>query len=412
MAIDYPDIISEYVDASERYETDGVQIFPYLEPTEIPVGGITNLVLFLQSAVDVPVELTLKPDLPQTGRFRGSPMLAVAEPELSVALEPAQVGILFVPMTTTPQAKEGQHQMHLNVSVSAEAQEPPTRIRPPETAGRFRSELIDDVVGLDLARILGVGYKAAPTDKISLPLTVRGKVEATEQGSNLETRFQAVWSREDVNRQAETLQEVSQRRANIADELQIEPLFVGLLVEGQKRFADAGLPLRVGEAVALGKILTYTVQHFLANSDMQDGLLAPMWELANEYDLPTGDPLWVMRNVGFHHLLRLSVALSFGIVRQALGNHPWNVEERRAVISLVADSVEARQTLQSEFLYIPLLMAAVPISRQVVMDGEDSEHSLRLLKKAKAARADVFADPDLAEANLIFDRLMNAALPT
>jgi hypothetical protein len=43
MAIDYPDIISEYMDASKRYETDGVQIFPYLEPAEIPVGGMCNL---------------------------------------------------------------------------------------------------------------------------------------------------------------------------------------------------------------------------------------------------------------------------------------------------------------------------------------------------------------------------------
>jgi hypothetical protein len=412
MAIDYPDIISEYIDASERYETAGVQVFPYLEPTEIPVGGITNLILFLQSAVDVPLELTLKPELPQTGRFRGAPMLAVGEPELGVALEPAQVGILFIPVTTTPQAKEGRHQMHLNISVSAKSQEPSTRVRPSETAGRFRSQLIDDVVGLDLARILGVPYKATPTNKISLPLTVRGKVEATDQESNLATRFQAIWSREDGDRQAEALQEVSQRRANIMDELQIEPLFVGLLVEGQRRFADAGLPLRVGEAVALGKILVYTVQHFLANSDLQDGLLGPMWELANEYDLPTGDPIWVIRNVGFHHLLRLSVALSFGVVRQALGRHPWSVEERRAVISLVADSVEARQTLPPEFLYIPLLMAAVSVSPQIVMEGEDSEHSVRLLQKAKAARADVFADPDLAEANLIFDRLMNALLPT
>lgn len=410
MAIDYPDIISEYMDATERYETDGVQIVPYLEPTEIPVGGITNLILFLQSAVDVPVELTLTPDLPQTSRFRGTPMLAVGETELSVALEPAQVGILFVPVTTTPRAKEGQHQMHLNVS--AKAQEPPTRVRSTETAGRFRSELIDDVVGLDLARIVGVGYKTRPTGKISLPLTIRGKVELTDQGPNLATRFQALWSREDADRQAEALQEVSQRRANIIDELQIEPLFVALFVEGQRRFADTGLPLRIGEAVALAKILTYTVRHFLASSDLQDGLLGPIWELANEYDLPTGDPLWVMRNVGFHHLLRLSVALSFGLVRQALGRHPWSVEERRAVISLVADSVEGRQTLQPEFLYVPLLMAAACMSRQVIMDGEDNEHSLRLLQKAKAARADVFADPDLAEVNLIFDRLMKAVLQT
>jgi len=410
MAIDYPDVISEYIDASERYEVNGAQIFPYLEPAEIPVGGTTNLILFLQSAVDVPLELTLKPDLPQTGRFRGVPMLAIKDSELKLTLEPAQVGILFVPVATTPQAKEGQHQIHLHVS--ATTQETPTRVRSTETTGRFRSELIDDVIGLDLARIIGVGYKTTPTNKISLPLKVRGKVEATDQGSKLETRFQSVWSREDVDRQAETLQEVGQRRANIMDELQIEPLFLGLFVEGQKRFADAGLPLRIGEAVALGKILTYTVQHFLSNSDMQDGLLVPMWELANEYELPTGDPLWVVRNVGFHHLLRLSVALSFGLVRQALGRHPWTVEERRAVISLVSDSVEARQTFPPEFLYIPLLMAAVSISRQVVMDGEDSEHSLRLLQKAKAARANVFADPDLAEANLIFDRLMNAALPT
>jgi hypothetical protein len=410
MAIDYPDIISEYMDASKRYETDGVQIFPYLEPAEIPVGGMCNLALFLQSAVDVPVELTLKPELPQTSRFRGTPMLAIDQPELSVTLEPAQVGILFVPVRTTPRAKEGRHQMHLNVS--ATAQEQPTRIRSPETAGRFRSQLIDDVVGLDLARIVGVPYETTPTNKISLQLRVRGKVESIEQGQNLATRFQALWSREDGDRQIDALQEVSQRRANIIDQLQIEPLYVALFVEGQRRFAGAGLPLRIGEAVALGKILTYTVQHFLDSGDLQDGLLVPMWELAHEYDLPTGDPLWVVRNVGFHHLLRLSVALSFGLVRQALGRHPWIVEERRAVISLVADSVESRQTLPPEFLYIPLLMAGAFISQQVMMYGEEGEDSRRLLEKAKAARADVFDDPDLAEANLIFDRLMDAASQT
>jgi hypothetical protein len=162
--------------------------------------------------------------------------------------------------------------------------------------------------------------------------------------------------------------------------------------------------------VALGKILTYTVRHFLANSDMQDGLLVPMWELARKYELPTNDPLWVLRNVGFQHLLRLSVALSFGLVRQASGHHPWTVEERRGVISLIADTVETAQRLSPEFVYIPLLMAATYISRQITLDGEDLQNSLQLLQKAKAARADVFDDPDLAEAGLIFDRLINAAL--
>jgi hypothetical protein len=412
MAIDYPDIISEYLDASERYEVDGVQIVPYLEPTEVAIGGVSNLMLLLQSAVNVPVELTLKPDLPQTSRFRGAPMLAMGEAELSVALEPAQVGLLVVPVTTTARAKEGQHQMHLNVTVKAQAEGQPTRVRSTEMKRRFRSDLIDDVVGLDLARVVGVGYRTTPTHKISLALTIRGKGGASDEAATLATKFQALWSLEDGDRQARALQEVSQRRANIIDQLQLEPLFVALFVEGQKRFADAGLPLRIGEAVALGKILTYTVRYFLASGTLQDGLLVPIWELGNEYELPTGDPLWVVCKVGFQHVLRLSVALSFGLVRQALGHHPWNVEERRAVISLVADSLETGQPMPPEFLYIPLLMAATYISRQITMDDEDVEHSLRLLEKAKAARSNVFADPDLADANLIFDRLMHAALQT
>jgi hypothetical protein len=408
MDIDYPDIISEYLVATERYESDGVQILPYLEPAEIAMGGTVGLALFLQSALDVPVQLTVAPVLPQTGRFRGSPMLAVGEPEWKIALEPAQVGVFFVPLATTPQAKEGQHQMQLNVSVKAQGQS--SRVRAQQTAGRFGSELIDDVVGLGLVRVVGVRYKAISTRKISVPITIRGQVEATDEAPDMATRFEVLWNREDVDRQGEALQEVSQRRAVIVDQLQTEPIFVGLLVEGQKRFADAGLPLRVGEAVALGKILTYTVRHFLANSDLQDGLLVPMWELAKKYELPTNDPLWVLRNVGFHHLLRLSVALSFGLVRQASGHHPWTVEERRGVISLIADTVEAAQRLPPEFLYIPLLMAAAYISRQITLDGEDLQNSLELLQKAKMDRADVFADPDLAEAGMIFDRLMNAAL--
>jgi hypothetical protein len=185
---------------------------------------------------------------------------------------------------------------------------------------------------------------------------------------------------------------------------------VGLFVEGQRRFAEASIPLHVGEAIALGKILTYTTRYFMANSDLQDGLLVPIWELASRYDLPTGDPLWVLPNVGFRHLLRLSVALSFGLVGQVLGRQPWNLEERRGVISLVADTVEEAQPLFPEFLYIPLLMAAAYIARQIPLEGEDVGHSLRLLQKAKAARANVFADPDLAEAGQLFDQIMNAAL--
>ena len=406
MAIEYPDIISEYVVATERYESDGVQIFPYMEPAELPVGGTATLVLLLQSAVDAPVEIAIEAEMPQTSRFRGAPVLEIGQAPLRASLAPAQVGTLFIPVKTTAQAKEGQYEIVLNVAVKAQGQG--GRIRPQTNQGRFRSPLIDDVVGLDLARAVGVRFAAKTTRKIGVPVIVRGEAEVPDAAPDLSTRFESLWVVENAKVQGEALREIGDRRAVIADQLQTEPLFVGLFSEGQRRFAEAGVPLRVGEAIALGKILTYTTRYFMANSDLQDGLLLPIWELALQYELPTGDPLWVLPNVGFRHVLRLGVALSFGLVKQALGRLPWSLEERRGVISLVADTVDAAQPLPVEFLYIPLLMAAVTINRQIALENEDVVHSLKLLKKAKATRADVFADPDLAEAGQMFDQLVKA----
>jgi hypothetical protein len=404
MAVEYPDIISEYVVATERYESDGVQIFPYVEPTEIPIGGTATLALLLQSSVDVPVDIAIEAEMPQTSRFRGVPVLEIGQAPLRTKLAPAQVGMLFIPVKTTAQAKPGQYEIVLNVAVKAQGQG--SRVRPQSSQGRFRSPLIDDVVGLDLARVVGVRFAAKTTRKIGVPVLVRGEAEAPAEAPDLSTRFESLWVAENAKVQGEALREIGDRRAVIADQLQTEPLFVGLFSEAQRRFAEAGVPLRVGEAIALGKILTYTTRYFLANSDLQDGLLVPIWELALQYELPTGDPLWVLPNVGFRHILRLSVALSFGLVKQALGRMPWSLEERRGVISLVADTVDSAQPLPVEFLYIPLLMAAATINRQVALENEDVVHSLKLLKKAKAARAEVFDDPDLAEAGQMFDQIV------
>jgi hypothetical protein len=49
MTIEYPDIVSEYVDALERYEVNGVQVVPCLEPPDIPAGGYAMLILLLAS---------------------------------------------------------------------------------------------------------------------------------------------------------------------------------------------------------------------------------------------------------------------------------------------------------------------------------------------------------------------------
>ena len=81
----------------------------------------------------------------------------------------------------------------------------------------------------------------------------------------------------------------------------------------------------------------------------------PIWERALEAEVDTTDGLQVIRTAGYHHLLKLSIAISFGILAKAVGRHYWPLLERQAVTSYIADSIEDGQEIDEDFLYLPLL---------------------------------------------------------
>ncbi|MCS7261290.1 MAG: hypothetical protein NZ765_10995 [Anaerolineae bacterium] len=408
MAVEYPDIICEYTEAAQRYESDGVQIVPSLEPAEIPMDGYAMLILLLQNAIDVPTEVIVKLEPPVAGRLRGTPLLEIGEPELRVRLEPAQVGALYVPVRVVASAREGQYELQLHITVKAEGAA--RRIRPLQKTGGFRDELLDDLVGLDLGRVLGVGYTATPTRKIALPFAIARGAEAPRTPPTSASKFEVLWRLEDFALQSKAQREVAERRVHIVDALGLEPLYAGLLVEGHERCARAGIPLRIGEAVALSKILTFTVHHFLSNDAVADGLLVPIWEIALRLGLSTDDPRWMVRKIGFGHLVRLAVALSFGLVAKVLNTQPWGLEERRGLIQEIASRLDEGEPLPIELLYIPLLAASTVIAHQISAPGENVRQSLELLKVAKQARAEVFVDPELAQSSVLIDRLLETAL--
>ncbi len=52
MAVSYPDIISEYTDSSDRFETGGLQYAGYFEPAKVAPEQVANLFLFLQNTLN------------------------------------------------------------------------------------------------------------------------------------------------------------------------------------------------------------------------------------------------------------------------------------------------------------------------------------------------------------------------
>ncbi len=410
MTVAYPDIIGEYVDNPERFETSGVQYAGYFDPASIAPEQVSNFYLFLQNTLNVPLTVMLKADLSQTsGLFGGGrPVLKVMEPVVQLKLASAEAGLLTWPVTTNPQAKAGEYPLNIEMKVAGENRG--QRVRPAQSKSKLDTALIDSPVGLNIVGTLGATFTAKMVKKATFPLKVAGPPSPPERAPRLNHKYETIWLEDKAEALNLALQEVNSRQAKFNKELTTEAIFTILYAESINRFADAGLPLRIGEAITLAKILTYSCQYFLSRPDHTNALLVPMWEQALEAQVDTTYALEVIRSIGYFHLLKLALTLSFGLVAQATGRQPWPLNERQAVTQYIVDSVEAGQQIDPEFLYLPLLMAGVHISNKIKLEGENLQHSLALMKKAREARRDMFLDEDMVPAGQIFSQILKNAL--
>ncbi|OQY47237.1 MAG: hypothetical protein B6242_05560 [Anaerolineaceae bacterium 4572_78] len=58
-------------------------------------------------------------------------------------------------------------------------------------------------------------------------------------------------------------------------------------------------------------------------------------------NISLSDPLQVMRQAGFQHILRLAMALSFRFIANANGGkQPWMKEDRRTLIEYISETLE------------------------------------------------------------------------
>jgi len=387
--IEYPDVLGEVTPARQRYEAGKVQYVSSLSHEAVASGEATELVLFLQSVVDVPMDVTLKLSVPvRTGGLRSKPsQLKIGEAETIVPLKPAEVGELRIPIQTSAETPSTTYEIRLEIMGTPKASA--NRIRAQQSKGRLGETILRDTLGLNLASTIGVGFTAKSRNKLSFKFNVTGE-EGSVQEIELAPTFTSLWTLEDWDLQHRASREINERRAYIVPYLAPEAIYVPLLDEGRRRFADAGLVLHVGEALTLAKILTYTVSYFMRNADLQDSLLIPIYMQAYLHGLPTDNATWLVSEVGHSRIVRLAIALSFALVENTLKRQPWLLEEQRALADLVVGNLESGLPLHVEFLYLPLMMGGALVMREAVLKGEDPQQSLQMLAQAKKARVEDF----------------------
>jgi hypothetical protein len=397
MSSEFPDILGDLVEARERFEVSGVHYVVALEPPEIAPGETTTLHLWLQNCWDTPVKAIVTVGLPA----QSVPTFSVLQTRTDVPLKAAEVGQLTLPIASTAETESGTYQLTLTFAQKSETRG--LYIRSQSTEGQLGQTLLSFTTGLELASTTSVGFSARTMPEQELSLQVSGHPRSMPP-ADLTPTFVSNWTIDDLAFVGKARQHVNDQRLYLQPQLTRQSLYMSFLEESQARFKDASLPLHIGEAIYVSKILTFAVEYFLKQPDRQDVILVPPYMLAYRYSLPMNDPVFLIVRADYARIARLAVSLSFGLLRQRLKRDLWTDEEQLALADLISDRVEQGGILPAEFLYLPLVLGGLLVASQVQMPGEKPLQSLNSLRTARQQRAaQLAANPELVS---ILDRLL------
>jgi hypothetical protein len=318
---------------------------------------------------------------------------SIIQSRTDVPLEAAEVGEVTIPIATAAGVPPGEYPISAEIAASYEARG--LYIRSQKSPGQLGKTLLTFDTGMALSRTLGLGFETRTQPKPVLDLCVAG---APQPGPSpdLTPTYLSHWTVADLTVQGKARRYVNDQRLYLLPKMTRQALYLTFLEESQERLREAHLPLHMGEALTLARILTFAVEYFSQVPDRQDAVLVPAYVLAYRYDLPTDDPVFLVARADYARIARLAISLSFGLLRRRVGRDVWSIEEQRAVADFVAQRVEHGGPLPAEFLYLPLLLGGLLVADQVQMPGEEIGQSLELLAQAREKRVEDLAEnPEL-----------------
>ena len=390
--------MGDLVDARQRYEVNGVHYLMELDPPTIAPGGSTHLRVWLQSCWDVPVEVAVTVHLDKLTAEH----LSIIQQRTDVPLAAAEVGQVSIPIACSAQTEPGEYPLPVTVGVRYEARG--LYIRSQKSSGQMDRSLLNFTTGMSLSSVVGLGFVARTQPEQDLTLHVAGEPEAGP-APDLTPTFVSHWTVDELPLWGKAVQSVNDQKLYLLPQITRPPLYRAFLEESQARFKDANLPLEIGEAVFVAKILTFAVEYFLKKPQWQDVILVPAYHLAYRFNLALSDPIFLIARADYARITRLACSLSFGMLRRRLKRDPWTMEEQLAVTDLIADRVERGGPLPVEFLYLPLILGGLEVTRDVLMPGEDPVQSVALLSRARQKRQAALAEiPELSD---LLDRLLH-----
>ncbi len=385
----YPDILGA-ITGGTRLNLDVIQCALAMRPHQIPAGHFAELILLLQNASDIDVDVTVSPILPDHDTDKRKGTFSAKNNRLLVGLRPAEVGYVVLPITTSPKTAVGSAYIAgISMDIKRMNKQHPQRIREAGGGGVFVLQDLPEKNRQAMLELRSLHFSIEPMGKKNHIQTTFDMLPPAVAGlKELKANWVSLWTMQDYADEYTIAHKVWGPAQNIIKKLTRENAFMPLLKATQTKFQACGYPLNPPEAIFITKMLTLLLEMGIVEPDpLNPQPVWPHWftrlcrllvqEPALENQL---DPL--LSHLLYADLAYDAIMYAFTMLSTVLKENFGTEDEIGRYADDIIDALEKSRPLDFARTYFPLVLGGLIVNARVTMPREQIRETVFILSKA------------------------------
>jgi len=386
-SVNYPDILGA-VTGGARLNVDVVQCAAAARPAQVPAGQVIELVLVLQNAADIDVDVTLEVELPKQDLARQKDRFIIRTSRLLIGLRPAEAGMAVLPVAVEPNTRPGPgYAAVLTLKVKPMARQW-QRVRlfhggGPVTMSDLPAEIREQMAGL---RSLRFSVEGGKKDRLVVPFAVLPAASAN--AAQLQARYQPLWTLADYIDEYALARRVWQPCQAVLQRMKRDVIFMPLLKATQDRFEACAYPLLPPEAIVITKLLTLVSEMGVEPPTEQNPRPSwPRWFVrlcrvlarepaaAGQVEALVTQQLW--GDIAYTAVLH-GFAMITNVTREDFGT----TDEIAGYAQSLVATLEGGQPVDFARAYLPLALGGLIANSRVTMPREQVRDTVHVFSQA------------------------------
>lgn len=407
----YPDVLGA-ITGGVRVNLDTVQFAVGVFPRQAYLNQPIEIIVVLQNVLDQDVDVKIGVQLPVKDKAGNSIHMVTPKKMLERTLSAGEVGVMRIPALATEPTAPGDD-YPIRVAVRARARHAGRVMRAP-AGGAPPSALAVSPFKLQVLR--DVPYVEHPhsqsPDMVTTHFSVAPRVLPAPKEA-LNANYEKLWSAEQMPAERQHIAQKVEEARVMAVSFTRPHVYAPLVKLVDEHFASNGLPLHPGEARAIAKMITYTLDDTLVNDptfQMEDmrWFQALCQALASDPEIARWEPADIVTRFLFEAAFYDAILVGFSVVRPRVRVNLGDRAERIAYAQKMLGWLGGQVEPDLVYIYLPLALGGLAVNVAVTGDGDNPWQMLDDMREAYRGRVRL-ASGSVVEIFDMCDKLLERA---